>query len=72
MSQDLEKLTKEILNEMDSIDDCCKPIVEKLICVADAQAQEMDRFFKAVGLHDENISIDDAIAMVLKWKEKSA
>ena len=57
MSKDLKKLTEEILCEMDTIDDCCKPIIEKLIYVADIQAQEMDRFFKAIGLHDENVDL---------------
>jgi len=71
MAKELEKITNEILSEMDTIEHCCRPIVEKLIYVADIQAQEMDRLYKAVGLHDENISTDDAISIILKWKNDS-
>jgi hypothetical protein len=49
--------------------ECCRPLVAKVVDLANLQAQEMDRFWKAIGLHDKNISIDDAITIVLKWKE---
>jgi len=70
MSNKIEALQKDILNDMDSMNDCCRPLVAKVVDMANLQAEEMDRFWKAIGLHDKNISIDDAIEIVLKWKEK--
>ena len=66
-----QKLQEKLLKEMEGIDDCCRPLLEMAIELADIQAQEMDRFWKAVGLHDKDISIDDAIEIVSDWKKKA-
>jgi hypothetical protein len=35
------------------------------------QAQEMDRFWDAIGLKHPDISIDDSIGIVSEWKNKA-
>lgn len=67
---EVELLQKEILDDMDRVDECCKPLIAKIVDMANLQAREMDRFWKAVGLCDKDISIDDAIEIVLNWKNR--
>lgn len=66
----IEALQKEILADMDSMNECCRPLVAKVVDMANLQAEEIDRFWKAIGLYDKNISVDDAIDIVLKWKSQ--
>jgi len=47
----------------------CNHILEMIVNECDKQFKEVDRFFDAIGLLDESISIDDAIAIVKEWKE---
>lgn len=67
----MRELQEKLLLEMDSMEDCCRSVLGMAIDLADLQAQEMDRFWKAIGLHNQDISIDDAIALVTGWKEKA-
>lgn len=67
----MQELQEKLLKEMETMNDCCRPLLGMAIDLANMQAQEMDRFWKAIGLHDQDISVDDAIEIVLGWKKKA-
>jgi len=59
---------EEILNCM-KVGLPCEHILEMVVNECDKQFKDVDRFFESIGLLDESISIDDAIAIVKEWKE---
>jgi len=65
-----QKLFDEIISQIEAVNDDCKPLVGNLIKLAELQASEMDRFWKAIDMHDADISIDDAIRTVTLWKNE--
>jgi hypothetical protein len=67
----MKELQEKLLREMETMNDCCRPLLGTAIDLANMQAQEMDRFWKAIGLHGQDISVDDAIEIVLGWKKKA-
>lgn len=70
MSKD-RKLLENAMKSIDSMSEECKAKAISIIELADYQAGEIDRFFSALGLLDEAITIDQAIETVKDWKQKA-
>lgn len=66
MMNNIDGLRAKVINEMIKMNDKCVPVVDVIIDMVEAEVDELDRFFKAVGLEDK--SIDETIDIVLRWK----
>lgn len=66
MMNNIDGLRAKVIDEMIKMNDKCVHVVDVIIDMVEAEVDELDRFFKAVGLEDK--SIDETIDIVLRWK----